>query len=139
MRVADCFLFHICQLCRIMYIRFDAILSQFLLVALSDGFRGYAKLLRQSENLSKKQDSVYTCRSQINTVLQFVKSRFYNIAISFFDNPVALAIIRKSTPSSFNTFAIRIFSSLRPSALPSSRPFASPSAKPSAFAVFSML
>ncbi len=36
------------------YIRFNAILSQFLLVALSDGFRGYAKLLRQSENLSKK-------------------------------------------------------------------------------------
>ena len=69
MRVADCFLFHTCQLCRIMYIRFDAILSKFLLVALSDGFRGYAKLLRQSENLSKKQDSVYICRSQINTVL----------------------------------------------------------------------
>ena len=70
---------------------------------LSDGFRGYAKLLRQSENLSKKQDSVYTCRSQINTVLQFVKSRFYNIAISFFDNPVALAIIRKSTAVSITS------------------------------------
>ena len=64
----------------------------------------------------KKQDSVYARRLPINTVLQFVKSPFYNIAISFFDNPVALAITRKSTPSSFKTFAIRIFSSLLPSA-----------------------
>ena len=82
--------------------------------------------------MNEKQDSVYACRSQINTVLQLVKSCFYNIAISFSDNPVVAAMILSATPFSLRAFAIRIFSSLRPSTLPSSRPLASPLASPSA-------
>ena len=71
MRVADCVLFHTCQLCRIVYIRFNAFIGKFLPVTFSATHR-YVPSIRHGnlfpESLSHVVAKAMSCSYQYDSL-----------------------------------------------------------------------